>query len=118
MDMTGSSKPLYVRLRSADADRLSAVAASTGKSKRQLVTEAVRAHLDDPGPPLGRVAFREAPAEVITLEEAARLLRLDEQAVEESARRGDLPARRIGGDWRFSRSAVLAWLAGEPSPGR
>jgi len=25
---------------------------------------------------------------------------------------GELPGRRIGEDWRFSRSALLAWLAG------
>jgi excisionase family DNA binding protein len=25
---------------------------------------------------------------------------------------GDLPARRLGQDWRLSRTAVLAWLRG------
>jgi excisionase family DNA binding protein len=112
-DMQSSSKPLYVRLPIADADRLNAVAASTGKSKRQLVSEAVRDHLDDGELAVGRIALREAPSEVMTLAQAAQLLQLDEPQVEESAKRGELPARRIGGEWRFSRAAVLAWLGGE-----
>jgi excisionase family DNA binding protein len=40
-------------------------------------------------------------------------LKLDEAAVLDAAEAGELPGRRIGGYWRFSRSAVLAWLAGE-----
>jgi excisionase family DNA binding protein len=108
--MPPPSTPLYVRIPTADAERLTAIAASTGKSKRQLVSEAVRDHLDDGGLAVGRIALREVPGEVMTLAEAAQLLRLDEQQVEESAKRGDVPARRIGGEWRFSRAAVLAWL--------
>jgi excisionase family DNA binding protein len=111
--MADPSKPLYVRLPAADADRLSDVAAATGKSKRQLVGEAVRRHLHEGELPVGQVAFREPPGQVLTLAEAARLLQLDEAVLEESAAAGELPARRIGGEWRFSRSAVLAWLAGE-----
>jgi excisionase family DNA binding protein len=109
------SKPLYVRLPSADADRLSDVAATTGKSKRQLVSEAVREHLAGPDLVVGRASLREAPFEVMTLGEVAALLRLDEAQVEESARAGDLPGRCIGDEWRFSRAAVLAWLGVAPS---
>jgi excisionase family DNA binding protein len=116
--MQPSSTPLYVRLPTAEADRLNAIAASTGKSKRQLVSEAVRSHLDDGGLAVGRIALREVPGEVMTLAEAAQLLRLDEPQVQESAKRGEVPARCIGGEWRFSRAAVLAWLGGESPPER
>ena len=46
--------------------------------------------------------------------EAARLLKLDEAALLEAAERGELPARRVAGECRFSHAAVLAWL----DPGR
>jgi excisionase family DNA binding protein len=87
-----------------------AVAAS-GKSKRQLVSEAVREHLTDDGLVVGRVALQEVGSEVMTLGETAALLKLDESVVIAGAQDGDLPGREIGGHWRFSRSAVLAWLA-------
>ena len=37
---------------------------------------------------------------------------MEESAVVKLASEGELPGRRIGGEWRFSRSAVLAWLGG------
>jgi excisionase family DNA binding protein len=49
---------------------------------------------------------------VLTLEGAAELLQLEPDAVAELAASGELPGRRIGDEWRFSRAAVLAWLAG------
>lgn len=59
-----------------------------------------------------------APApvsEVLTLEEAAELLRVPTDDVRALVESGELPARRIGETWRFTRTAVLAWLAG-PEP--
>jgi excisionase family DNA binding protein len=109
-------KPLYVRLPSTDADRLTAAATSTGKSKRQLVGEAVRDHLGDGGMAVGRITLPEGGGEVLTLAEAAEFLRLDQAQVEKSAKQGELPARRIGGDWRFSRAAILSWLGGAEPP--
>jgi excisionase family DNA binding protein len=35
---------------------------------------------------------------------------VEETAVAELAEAGELPGRRLGGEWRFSREAVLAWL--------
>jgi excisionase family DNA binding protein len=40
------------------------------------------------------------------------LLSTDEAAVVELAEAGELPGRRVGGEWRFLRRAVLAWLGG------
>jgi excisionase family DNA binding protein len=46
----------------------------------------------------------------MTLPEAAAFLRLDEDQLKASVERSDLPARNIGGEWRLSRAAILAWL--------
>lgn len=53
-----------------------------------------------------------AQSEVLDLAEAAQLLRLPPSTVEQMARTGRLPARDIDGQWRFSRRALLDWLAG------
>lgn len=118
--MPSDHTPLFVRLPTADAERLNAAAAATGLSKRQIVSEAVRGHLEDNGLTVGRIALlderpapREEPAEVMTIEEAAALLRVDPSALRQSAARGEVPARQISGKWRLSRSALLAWLAAE-----
>jgi excisionase family DNA binding protein len=50
--------------------------------------------------------------EVLDLREAAVLLGLDERVVAAEAAGGNLPGRRIGGQWRFSRAHLLAWLGG------
>jgi len=133
--MSADSKPLFVRLATDDADRLDAAVAATGKSKRRLVSEAMREHLargehlaGDERPAreeltVGRISLVEegrtplsdpdstAPAnEVMTLPEAAAFLRLEEAQLEQSAAKSEVPARRIAGQWRFSRAALLAWL--------
>ena len=43
----------------------------------------------------------------------AGLLQVEEEAVIELAEKRELPGRKIGEEWRFSREAVLAWLAEE-----
>ena len=108
--MDETRKALFVRLAQADTHRLDQAAAATGKTKRQLITDAVREHLTDDGLVVGRIALREDPDEVMTPGEAAHLLKLDEPALIDAAERGELPARRLAGEWRFSRTAVLAWL--------
>jgi excisionase family DNA binding protein len=113
--MPGDDVPLYVRLPADQAQRLNDVADSTGQSKRRLVEDAVRQHLaSDDGLVVGRAALRENPPEVLTLEEAAALLRVEDAALLEIAERGDIPGQRIGQQWRFSRTALLAWLDHDP----
>jgi excisionase family DNA binding protein len=109
--MPDASKPLFVRLPADDADRLSAAAERSGQSKRHLVGAAVRRHLEDEGLVVGRASLREAPPEVLLPGEAAALLRVDEGALVRAAEDGSLPGRRIGDEWRFSRAALLDWLA-------
>ncbi len=53
-----------------------------------------------------------APA-VLTLHEAAHLLRISSDELERLARQNEVPARRIGARWRFNRAALLAWLNGD-----
>jgi excisionase family DNA binding protein len=51
-------------------------------------------------------------AEVLTLDQAASLLQLCSHTVSKLARKGDLPGRRIGREWRFVRSELLRWING------
>ncbi|MBO0767799.1 MAG: helix-turn-helix domain-containing protein [Solirubrobacterales bacterium] len=98
--------PLYVRLPAETAQRLDQAATTQGRSKRHLVEQAVREHLV-----VGRAALQETPPEILTLEEAAALLRIDPSDLQQAAVAGQLPGRLLGQEWRFSREALLAWLA-------
>lgn len=51
---------------------------------------------------------------VLTLAEAAELLRVDASELDRIATRGEMPGRRIGTDWRFECAAIMAWLSGGP----
>ncbi|HEY5318312.1 MAG TPA: helix-turn-helix domain-containing protein [Solirubrobacteraceae bacterium] len=103
--------PLYVRLAAEQTRRLEQAVSLSGKSKRQLIEDAVREHLDDDGLTVGRIALREEAPDVLTAPEAAALLRVEEDELLAAAARGELPGRAIGGAWRFSRSALLTWLS-------
>lgn len=50
------------------------------------------------------------PQEVLTLEAAAELMHVGAEDIEALAGAGELPGRKIGDSWRFSRAALLAWL--------
>jgi excisionase family DNA binding protein len=107
--------PLYVRLPRRESELLDRAAGEQRVSKRQLVTELVSEHLAMPGPGelvRGRLALSELePLEVLTLEQAAALLQVEPAAVAALAHTGEVPARRVGEQWRFSRAALIAWLA-------
>jgi len=49
--------------------------------------------------------------EVLNLEEVGSLLGVSTKTLQKILREEELPARKIGREWRFSRSALLAWLA-------
>lgn len=62
---------------------------------------------------MGHHAFTAAPLpDVLTPAQAAELLQVPEPELLELAEAGTLPGRRIGENWRFSRPALIAWLAG------
>jgi len=46
--------------------------------------------------------------ELLTVSETARLLRIGEATVRRLARRGELPALRVGGQWRIDRDSLAA----------
>jgi excisionase family DNA binding protein len=52
---------------------------------------------------------------VLDLDEAAELLRVKREVIEAMAQSKQIPARRVGEAWRFSRVALLEWLRGQPS---
>ena len=53
--------------------------------------------------------------EVLTLEEAARYLRLPPTTLEQQAVRGQIPGRRIEDTWRFLKAAIDDWLRSHDS---
>jgi excisionase family DNA binding protein len=117
-------RPLYVRLPSDAAEKLDRAAFELRTSKQDLVAELVQSHLPlastrrvvvesmDDTLTVGHHSFIPAEAlEVLTAAEAAALLRTDAETVEAMAESGELPARKIGDEWRFARAAILDWLA-------
>jgi excisionase family DNA binding protein len=113
--MSEAPIPLFVRLAADAARRLDEVVSSSGSTKRQVVQDALRAHLDD-GFVVGRATLREDPHEVLTAGEAGALLQIGTPEVEAAADAGELPGRRIAGQWRFSRTALIAWLGEAQQP--
>jgi excisionase family DNA binding protein len=119
---------LFVRIPSAEAEKLHRAADVLGTPKRELITRLV-AQFDpqDPvwtrpvaGPVaqaefgLGQHSFRPAAElDILTPAQLAGLLQVDEEVVIELAEKRELPGRKIGEEWRFTREAILAWLAAE-----
>ena len=93
-------------------------------AKSRIVADLVARHLGAGDPPVGIDSLRGAPVgrhsftpvhelEVLTLEQLATLLEVDLDDALSLAEAGELPGRKIGERWRFSRQAVMDWLAGE-----
>lgn len=70
--------------------------------------------IEPEGLAVGHHSFRPRELEVLDCEEAAELLRVEVELVQSMARAGELPGRELAGQWRFSRQALLRWLAGDP----
>lgn len=60
----------------------------------------------------GRFAPRLTRDEVMTAREVAELLKMPVSTIYQLARRGELPARRLGRTWRFMRPRLEELLAG------
>jgi excisionase family DNA binding protein len=119
-------RALYVRLPLPAAEKLDRAAFELRIPKQELVAELLESHLPHAGTrrvvvesaddtmTVGHHSFvpRDAP-EVLTLAEVADLLRVDEEAVAGLAEKGELPGRKLGDEWRFTRSAVLRWLGAD-----
>jgi excisionase family DNA binding protein len=82
----------------------------------------VTVEMNDSGPTLGSYSFQPyerepreprepEPPEVMSAEQAARFLQVEEAVIVELAEAGELPGRKLGRAWRFSRAALVAWLS-------
>jgi excisionase family DNA binding protein len=132
---------LYVRLPAQAVDKIDRAAEALGVHKKDLIAGLVSKYIDpdsrgglhalgalssprrvtvdlgDAGPTLGSYSFQPLdPPEVMNAEQAGQLLQLDEKVVLELAEAGKLPGRKLGSVWRFSRTAVLAWLSTPEAP--
>ncbi len=132
---------LYVRLPATAVDKLDRAAEALGVHKKDLVAGLVSKYVDpdtrqglsalgslsqprrvtfdlgDPSPTLGTYSFQPYdPPEVMNAEQAGQFLQIDEKVVIELAEAGKLPGRKLGPSWRFSRAALVAWLAGPEKP--
>jgi excisionase family DNA binding protein len=104
------TSPLFVRLPTASAETLSRAAFELKTPKRELVADLVDRYLGAEDVAFGR-ASKVGEPDVLTIEQLAELLQVDEKTVRSLATKGELPGRKVGRQWRFSRQAVLDWLA-------
>jgi excisionase family DNA binding protein len=116
---------IFVRIPSAEAAKLHHASSVLGAPKRELITRLVARYVDpqDLGSltelggsqwGVGRHSFRPAEElEILTPAQLAGLLQVEEATVVELAEKKELPGRKVGDEWRFSREAILAWLAEE-----
>jgi excisionase family DNA binding protein len=105
------TSPLFVRLPTASAEKLSRAAFELKTPKRELVADLVDRYLGAEDMTVGRASSRPGEPDVLTVEQLAELLQVDEKTVRTLAAKGELPGRKLGRHWRFSRQAVLDWLA-------
>jgi excisionase family DNA binding protein len=101
-------RPLYVRLPDEAADKLDRAAFELKTPKQNLVAQLVSNHLT-----VGKAEFFPNDGlAVLTLDEAAELLRVDPKQMQKLAANGEVPGRKVGAEWRFSRTGLLNWLSG------
>lgn len=119
--------PLFVRIPSTEAQKLHRAADALGRPKRDLIASLVARYVDPENPAalsalggaraewtVGSHSFRPVEElEILTPAQLAGLLQVEEATVIELAEKRELPGRKVGQEWRFSREAVLAWLAEE-----
>ncbi|PZS08016.1 MAG: hypothetical protein DLM64_13310 [Solirubrobacterales bacterium] len=129
---------LFVRLPIEHARRLDRAARVLSVRKKDLVAGLVQRHVDpesqegldalrvltadatprrvtidleQPGLTLGHHSFQPAgPLEVLSCAQAADLLGVAEDVLLALAEERRLPGRKLAGQWRFSRGALLHWL--------
>jgi excisionase family DNA binding protein len=126
---------LFVRLPANAVEKLHRAAEALGMRKKDLVaslvtkyvdpdsrrglselgalsTHRVSVDLDDAGPTRGSYSFQPYdPPEVLSAEQAAQFLQIEEAVVIAMAESGQLPGRKLGDAWRFARAALVTWLS-------
>src|SRR3954465_11617606 len=106
-----TTSPLFVRLPTASAEKLSRAAFELKTPKRELVADLVDRYPGTEELAVGRAPPQRREPDVLTVEQLAELLQVDEKTLRSLAGKGELPGRKVGRHWRFSRQAVLDWLA-------
>jgi len=48
---------------------------------------------------------------IMTVEDVASYLKITERSVYGLLSKGDIPAFKVGGSWRFKRDAIEAWIS-------
>ena len=109
---------LFVRIPAAQARQLDSRARALGRTKQDLVADLLATSLVPEDMSQRKQLPLKEPDDVITLDELAEFLKLDHDAVMVRVESGELPGRRFGNHWRFSRRAVLAWFDGSDNPQR
>ncbi len=109
-----------MRLPETQAQTLDEAAHRLRRSKQDLVASLitldnlrrVTVETTDDTLTVGHAEFRpHTPPDVLTVDELAAWLKTDVEAIAELAEAGELPGRKLAGEWRFAREAVLDWLA-------
>ena len=52
-------------------------------------------------------------SEILTVGEAAALLKIPRSSVYKLAQQGKIPAQKVGRHWRFHRETLVKWISGE-----
>lgn len=68
-------------------------------------------HVYNKEKPKGLVLMSDTEKEVLSLEEASQLFQVSTKTFLKLLREDNIPARKIGREWRFSRTALLNWIA-------
>ena len=133
---SSSETALYVRLPATAGEKLDRASEALGIPKKDLVAGLVSTYVDpdsqrglhalgslsqprriaiemtEAGSARGSSSFSPYdPPEVLSAEQAAKLLQVEEALVIDLAEAGKLPGRKLGKAWRFSRAALVAWLS-------
>src|ERR1700694_2303992 len=95
-------KGLFVRIPLQQAELLDRACAARGMTKQGVVRSALDVELTGRAIP----ATTHPGDAVLSLDELVVLLGVDERLVRERVEAGDIPGRRFGQTWRFSRDAV------------
>ena len=56
--------------------------------------------------------------EILTVPEVAQLLKVAEKTVYSMAQKGQLPAFKVGGQWRFKRADLDQWIEQQKAASR
>ena len=48
--------------------------------------------------------------EILTIDEAAKLLKMGKRAIYGLAKAREIPGKKVLGKWRFSKSALIKWV--------